>query len=325
MRQISPLIEVRGLSKQFPLDSGLFSRSDRIVRAVEDVSFSIFPRETFAVVGESGCGKSTLGRLLLRLIEATAGEILFAGEDLRALSGEGLRTMRRRMQIVFQDPYASLDPRMRVGQIVAEPLAAHGVGKPGERGEAVRELLGLVGIKADAMGRYPHEFSGGQRQRIGIARALALRPEFIVCDEPLSALDVSIQSQVINLLLDLQQAFHLTYLFITHDLSVVHRIADRVCVMYLGKVVEIGPTEEIFAAPRHPYSFFLLSALPRPDPRQRDRPRQLLEGDLPSPVNRPSGCVFRTRCPYAQADCSQVEPPLVESEGHSVACLHPLR
>ncbi len=324
MKTMEPLVEVRRLSKHFPVDRGLLGRSNRVVRAVDGVSFDIFPRETFAVVGESGCGKTTLGRLTLRLIEATAGEIRFAGEDLTALSGEKLRRMRRRMQIVFQDPYASLDPRMRVADIVAEPLAAHGVGSASERGDRVKELLRLVGMRADAMSRYPHEFSGGQRQRIGIARALALNPEFIVCDEPLSALDVSIQSQVINLLGDLQRTFDLTYLFITHDLSVVRRIGDRVCVMYLGKVVEIGPTEEIFASPRHPYTFFLLSAVPRPDPRMRDRPRPLLEGDLPSPMNRPSGCVFRTRCPYARDDCAQAEPPLTEGEGRATACFHPL-
>jgi len=320
----APLVEAENLSKHFPVESGMFGRADRVVRAVDGVSFAIRPRETFALVGESGCGKSTLGRLVLRLLEPTEGRVRFGGEDLTEMRGEALRRMRRRMQIVFQDPYASLDPRMRVAEIVAEPLEAHGVGDRAEREERVKELLRVVGMRADAMRRYPHEFSGGQRQRIGIARALALQPEFLVCDEPISALDVSIQAQVINLLADLRERYELTYLFITHDLSVVRRIADRVCVMYLGKMVELGPTEEVFAHPRHPYADFLLSAVPLPDPRRRDRPRRILQGDLPSPMNRPTGCAFRTRCPYVREDCVREDPPLIVEGDRSLACLHPL-
>ncbi|NLI96487.1 MAG: ATP-binding cassette domain-containing protein [Synergistaceae bacterium] len=319
-----PLLSVRNLKKYFPVKAGMFGSEDRVVKAVDDVTFDIAPQETFALVGESGCGKSTLGRTILRLVEPTAGSVVLGGVDLGSLKPEALRRMRTRMQIVFQDPYASLDPRMRIGDIIAEPLLTHGKGNREEREARVLELMRVVGLRADCIRRYPHEFSGGQRQRIGIARALALNPEFIVCDEPLSALDVSIQAQVLNLLADLQAAFRLTYLFITHDLSVVRHFAPRVGVMFLGKMVEMGPTEQIFVSPKHPYTRFLVSAVPVPDPRQRGRKKELLEGEIPSPVNLPSGCRFRTRCPYAAPVCAEVDPPSVFEGGRSWACHFPL-
>ena len=319
-----PLLSVRNLKKYFPVKAGMFGSEDRVFKAVDDVTFDIAPQETFALVGESGCGKSTLGRTILRLVEPTAGSVVLGGVDLGSLKPEALRRMRTRMQIVFQDPYASLDPRMRIGDIIAEPLLTHGKGNREEREARVLELMRVVGLRADCIRRYPHEFSGGQRQRIGIARALALNPEFIVCDEPLSALDVSIQAQVLNLLADLQAAFRLTYLFITHDLSVVRHFAPRVGVMFLGKMVEMGPTEQIFVSPKHPYTRFLVSAVPVPDPRQRGRKKELLEGEIPSPVNLPSGCRFRTRCPYAAPVCAEVDPPSVFEGGRSWACHFPL-
>jgi oligopeptide/dipeptide ABC transporter ATP-binding protein len=276
-------------------------------------------------VGESGCGKSTLGRTLLRLVEPTAGTVALDGTELTALGPEALRRMRTRMQMIFQDPYASLNPRMRVGEIIAEPLATHKVGGRGQaREDRVLELMRVVGLRPDALRRYPHEFSGGQRQRVGIARALALNPEFIVCDEPLSALDVSIQAQVLNLLRDLQDAFRLTYLFITHDLSVVRQFAQRVGVMFLGRLVEAGPAEDLFTAPRHPYTRFLMSAVPVPDPRQRDREKLLMQGELPSPIDLPSGCRFRTRCPFATERCVREDPAEAADGERTWACHFPL-
>ena len=319
-----PFLSVGNLKKYFPVKAGMFGTEDRVVKAVDDVTFEIARRETFALVGESGCGKSTLGRSILRLVEPTAGTVELGGVDLTSLKAEELRRMRTRMQIVFQDPYASLDPRMRVGDIIAEPLLTHEHGTRAERESRVLDLMKVVGLRADCLRRYPHEFSGGQRQRIGIARALALNPEFIVCDEPLSALDVSIQAQVLNLLADLQSAFSLTYLFITHDLSVVRHFAPRVGVMFLGKMVETGPTEELFSSPRHPYTRFLVSAVPVPDPKSRDREKLLLEGEIPSPMNLPSGCRFRTRCPYAAPLCAEVDPPSVFEGSRSWACHRPL-
>jgi oligopeptide/dipeptide ABC transporter ATP-binding protein len=319
-----PLLTVTHLKKHFPAKSGMFGTEQSVVKAVDDVTFDIARQETFALVGESGCGKSTLGRAILRLVEPTAGSVNLGGTDIAALKPEALRRMRTRMQIIFQDPYASLDPRMRVGDIIAEPLATHEKGGRQEREERVLELMKVVGLRAEGIRRYPHEFSGGQRQRIGIARALALNPEFIVCDEPLSALDVSIQAQVLNLLGDLQSEFKLTYLFITHDLSVVRHFAPRVGVMFLGKLVEMGRTEDLFASPRHPYTRFLMSAVPVPNPRLRDREKLLLQGEIPSPINLPSGCRFRTRCPYAQGRCAEVDPPTVADGNRGWACHFPL-
>ena len=319
------LLSVKGLKKYFPVKTGSFGTEEGVVKAVDDVTFDIGRQETFALVGESGCGKSTLGRTILRLLEPTAGSVVMDGTDIATLKTEALRRMRTKMQIVFQDPYASLDPRMRVGEIIAEPLLTHGHGNKAEREARVLELMKVVGLRADGIRRYPHEFSGGQRQRIGIARALALNPEFIVCDEPLSALDVSIQAQVLNLLGDLQSEFKLTYLFITHDLSVVRHFAPRVGVMFLGKMVEMGKTEELFTSPKHPYTRFLTSAVPVPNPRMRDREKLLLEGEIPSPINLPSGCRFRTRCPYAQAVCSEVDPPTVTEGNRCWACHFPLK
>lgn len=318
------LLSVANLKKYFPVKSGMFGSEHRIVKAVDDVTFDIARQETFALVGESGCGKSTLGRTVLRLAEPTAGSVSLGGTDIASLKPEALRRMRTRMQIIFQDPYASLDPRMRVGDIIAEPLVTHGKASRKDRETRVLELMKVVGLRADGIRRYPHEFSGGQRQRIGIARALALNPEFIVCDEPLSALDVSIQAQVLNLLGDLQAEFKLTYLFITHDLSVVRYFAPRVGVMFLGKMVEMGRTEDLFSSPRHPYTRFLMSAVPVPNPRLRDRQKLLLEGEIPSPIDLPSGCRFRTRCPYAKALCAEVDPPTVADGNRSWACHFPL-
>ncbi|MDX2034647.1 MAG: ATP-binding cassette domain-containing protein [Blastocatellia bacterium] len=308
------LVQIEGLRKYFPAGR-------QQVRAVDGVTFSIRRGETLGLVGESGCGKTTVGRAILRLIEPTAGTVRFEGRDLASLRREELRQMRRRMQIIFQDPYSSLNPRMRVGAIIAEPLEIHQAGDKAERRERVAELLRVVGLDPTYADRYPHEFSGGQRQRIGIARALALHPAFIVADEPVSALDVSVQAQVVNLLQDLQERFGLTYLFISHGLAVVKHISSRVGVMYLGKLVELAPAEAIYAAPLHPYTQALLAAIPIPDPELKREARQRLGGDVPNPIAPPAGCRFHTRCPHAMPRCGIEEPAIREAApGHFVAC-----
>jgi oligopeptide transport system ATP-binding protein len=314
------LLEICNLKKYFPVGEGLFSRSKAMVKAVDDVSLAVHEGETLGLVGESGCGKSTLGRTILRLIEPTSGEVIFQGKNLLSLSQRGLRDMRREMQIIFQDPYASLNPRMRVGDIVGEGLEIHKLAKGKAKRERVMELLHQVGLREDHYDRYPHEFSGGQRQRIGIARALAVSPKFIVCDEPVSSLDVSIQAQIINLLQELQEKMHLTYLFISHDLRVVEHISHRVAIMYLGKIVEIANSETIYRDAKHPYTRALLSAVPMPDISKK-KERVVLQGDVPSPVNPPSGCTFHPRCAYREAICDQTEPPLdFAADGHGVSC-----
>jgi peptide/nickel transport system ATP-binding protein/oligopeptide transport system ATP-binding protein len=316
------LLEVINLKKWFPIRGGILSRVVANVKAVDGVSFSVKKGEVLGLVGESGSGKTTVGRTALRLIEPTGGTIRFGGEDITHIPKNQLRAYRRRMQIVFQDPFASLNPRMTVGDIIGEPLLIHKLeASPKARNERVAELLQLVGLNPDHMRRYPHEFSGGQRQRIGIARALAVRPEFIVADEPVSALDVSIQAQVVNLLQDLKEQLGLTILFIAHDLAVVEYVSDRVAVMYLGKVMELAPSRDLYLRPRHPYTEALLSAIPTPDPTVK-RERIVLQGDIPSPINPPSGCVFRTRCRYAIADCAHTVPELKEvAPGHFKACI----
>jgi len=321
-----PLLTVSDLKVWFPVASGVMQRTVGHVHAVDGVDLEIRAGETLGLVGESGCGKSTLGRAAIRLLKPTGGTVHFKGEDITRIRGEHLRALRREMAMIFQDPYASLDPRQTVGDIIGEPIDVHGLAKGKERQDRIRELLRVVGMNPRFADRYPHEFSGGQRQRIGIARALAVEPTFIVCDEPISALDVSIQAQIINLLENLQSKFKLTYLFIAHDLSVVKHISNRVAVMYLGKIMEVAPGQQLYRRPRHPYTGSLLSAIPIPDPKvELQRKRLILQGDVASPVNPPSGCRFRTRCPRAKEHCAEEVPPL-ESFGseHKAACFYPL-
>ncbi|HSS60613.1 MAG TPA: oligopeptide/dipeptide ABC transporter ATP-binding protein [Candidatus Limnocylindrales bacterium] len=321
-----PLMSITDLRVWFPVASGVLQRTVGHVHAVDGVDLDIKVGETVGLVGESGCGKSTLGRTAIRLIEPTAGKITFKGEDITHLHGGPLRALRRDVAMIFQDPYASLDPRQTVGDIVGEPIDVHGLAKGRARQDRIQELLRVVGLNPRFVDRYPHEFSGGQRQRIGIARALAVEPSFIVCDEPISALDVSIQAQIINLLERLQSKFNLTYLFIAHDLSVVKHISNRIAVMYLGKIMEIAPGSQLYKRPRHPYTGSLLSAIPIPDPLvEMGRERTILQGDVASPVNPPSGCRFRTRCPRAKEHCAEEVPPLETfGDEHKAACFYPL-
>ncbi|EEW23916.1 ABC transporter ATP-binding protein [Rhodobacter ferrooxidans] len=318
------VMSTRALTKHYPVGGGILGGPPRMVRAVDGVTLDIRARETFALVGESGCGKTTLGRVMLRLQEPTSGSIHYRGTDLTGLGEAAMRGLRKKLQIVFQDPYASLNPRMRIEQILAEPLRSHGYGSPVEIRDRCAELLEMVGLRQQYLRSYPHQFSGGQRQRIGIARALANKPDFVVCDESVSALDVSIQAQVLNLLTDLQDQLNLTYFFITHDLAVVRQFADRVGVMFLGRLVELATTEELFARPLHPYSMLLMAAVPRPDPRQRGRERPMLQGEIPSPMNLPKGCRFHTRCPFARDICRVEDPVLQTLDGRAVACHFPL-
>lgn len=323
MTEKQVLLKVENLYKHFPIKKGIiFSKQTGAVHAVDGISFNIYNGETLGLVGESGCGKSTTGRAILQLYRPTSGSVIFEGDDLTKLKGENLRRKRRDLQMIFQDPYASLNPRMTVGQIIGEPMEIHGTYKGAAQTKRVQDLLQLVGLNGAFANRYPHEFSGGQRQRIGVARALALEPKLIVCDEPISALDVSIQAQVVNLLEDLQSTLGLTYLFIAHDLSMVRHISDRIAVMYLGIIVELADRNELYANPRHPYTQALLSAVPYPDPFvEEKRKRIILEGDVPSPVNPPSGCRFRTRCQYAKEICAEEKPAFREiSKDHFVAC-----
>ncbi len=320
-----PLLSVKNLSKRFPVGKTFFGKPNKWVHAVNNVSFDIMPGETFSLVGESGCGKSTTSRLINRLITPDEGQIIFDGQDIAKISAKEMRPLRSKMQMVFQDPYGSLNPRMKVQDIIAEPLLVHTKLSPGERLKRVHELLEVVGLPATHGERYPHEFSGGQRQRIGIARALSVNPKLIMADEPVSALDVSIQAQVLNLLRDVQEQYNLTYLFISHDLAVVEMISDRIGVMYLGTIMEVAPNEELYSDPQHPYTQALLSAVPIPDPTI-EKKHVLIEGDLPSPTNIPSGCPFHTRCPHATEKCSAEVPPTKEVKpGHFVNCHYPGR
>jgi oligopeptide transport system ATP-binding protein len=321
-----PLVEIKNVKKYFPIRKGVLQREVARVHAVDDVTFAVNAGETIGLVGESGCGKSTLGRCIVRLLEPTAGDVVFEGRSIGSLGPRALRPLRREMQMVFQDPYASLNPRKRVGTIVSDPMRIHGIGDRASRKERVEELLEAVGLSPEHYNRFPHEFSGGQRQRIGVARALSLRPKLVVADEPVSALDVSIQAQMINLLEDLQTEFHLTYVFIAHDLGVVRHVSDRIAVMYLGKLVELSPAEELYDRPVMPYTEALLSAVPIPDPDlSEQRERIVLEGDVPSPIEPPSGCRFHPRCRYATGVCAEIEPPLTDyGNGHLAACHHPL-
>jgi oligopeptide transport system ATP-binding protein len=320
------LVEVKHLRKYFPIRKGVLQREVAHVHAVDDVTFSVNEGETLGLVGESGCGKSTLGRCIVRLHEPTDGDVIFGGRSIGKLRARALRPLRRQMQMIFQDPYASLNPRKRVGTIISDPLRIHGIGNRAERKRQVEQLLEQVGLSPEHYNRFPHEFSGGQRQRIGVARALALRPKLVVADEPVSALDVSIQAQMINLLEELQETFQLTYIFIAHDLGVVRHVSDRIAVMYLGKLVELSPAEELYERPIMPYSEALLSAVPIPDPDlSEQRERIVLQGDVPSPIEPPSGCRFHPRCRYATEICTQIEPPLADyGNGHLAACHHPL-
>ncbi|MBC2737107.1 MAG: dipeptide ABC transporter ATP-binding protein [Desulfobacteraceae bacterium] len=320
MSETKPLLDARHLVKYYPIRGGVFMKEIAAVKAVDDVSLSIKKGETLGLVGESGCGKSTFGRAIMRLEEPTSGEVWYDGDNILTYDAQQIRALRRKMQIIFQDPFSSLNPRKPVASIVGEPLLIHGMTNRQEREARVMELLQVVGLSKEHMRRYPHMFSGGQRQRIGVARALALNPDLVVCDEAVSALDVSIQAQVLNLLKDLQDEFSLTYLFISHDLHVVEHISDRVAVMYLGKIVEVADSKVIYKTPLHPYTQALLSASPMPDPEHK-RKRILLKGDVPSPINPPPGCRFHTRCPYVQDICSKTEPPLKEIRpGHEAAC-----
>jgi oligopeptide/dipeptide ABC transporter ATP-binding protein len=316
-----PLLSVRRLKKYFPVKHGWFRQEGKFVHAVDDVSFDLHQGEVLGLVGESGCGKSTTGRLVLRLLSPTSGLVLFQGQDIFRMNPRQMRALRQKMQIIFQDPYASLNPRMTVGDILEEPFIIHRLGGKSERNARVQQLLGKVGLSADAISRYPHEFSGGQRQRIGLARAIALNPQFIVADEPVSSLDVSIQAQIINLLEDLQEEYRLSLLFIAHDLNMVRHISDRVAVMYLGRIVEIADSQDLFNRPMHPYTEALISAVPVPDPKTK-RTRIILEGDLPSPIDLPQGCRFYSRCPKRIPDCQKIDPPLYDvGQGHGAACI----
>jgi oligopeptide transport system ATP-binding protein len=320
-----PLVEVRALKKHFPIRKGVMQREIGRVHAVDGVDLTVFEGETLGLVGESGCGKSTLARCIMRLYEPNEGQVVFDGTDITHLSRRALRPLRRGMQMVFQDPYASLNPRKRVDRIVGEPLRIHRIGTRRQRRDSVRELLAVVGLSPEHLNRYASEFSGGQRQRIGVARALALRPRLVVADEPVSALDVSIQAQIVNLLSELQETLGLTYVFIAHDLGVIHHVADRIAVMYLGKIVELAPAEELYNRPVHPYTEALLSAIPIADPdRNERRVRLILDGDVPSPMAPPAACRFHTRCPFATDICRTTEPELIErGPGHLAACHHP--